>query len=233
MGDFNFPDIHWPTLSAGSSSSILFCDLIFRLNLTQHVVSATHVMGNLLDLVVSNCPDQICGNTVDVSEPHSDHFQVNFTIHTSVSFPAKPKSVLSFDFKNADMDGLLNFLLDHDFSQFLDSTDIEFLWNYLRTTILDAMIRFVPHKRPCKKKWFTSEIRHNINKLRSLRRKLRAYPIVIKLESHIMPNLQHLIQSANGSWESKLVSDFANSKNQKIYIVTSEACLLMDLFLQL
>jgi len=50
-GDFNRPDIYWSTLSATSQASNLFCDLVYNLNLSQLVDSATHIHGNLLDLI--------------------------------------------------------------------------------------------------------------------------------------------------------------------------------------
>ena len=53
VGDFNFPDINWSSLTGSSLSSNLFCEFIFDCNLTQHVTEATHVKGNLLHLVLT------------------------------------------------------------------------------------------------------------------------------------------------------------------------------------
>lgn len=41
-GDFNLPDINWSTLSAISQASDLFCDLVYNLNLSQLIDTATH-----------------------------------------------------------------------------------------------------------------------------------------------------------------------------------------------
>ena len=51
VGDFNFPDIDWLSLSGSSFLSNFFCDFIFDCNLTQHVTQPTHVKGNILDLI--------------------------------------------------------------------------------------------------------------------------------------------------------------------------------------
>jgi exonuclease III len=46
LGDFNFPDICWSSLTCTSSLSNLFCDFIFDNNLTQHVMVPTHILDN-------------------------------------------------------------------------------------------------------------------------------------------------------------------------------------------
>ena len=53
VGDFNFPDIHWSSLSCSSPLSHYFCDFIFDYNLSQHVSVPTHKQGNTLDLVIT------------------------------------------------------------------------------------------------------------------------------------------------------------------------------------
>ena len=46
IGDFNLPDINWPSLCGHSAFSTLFCDLVFHHNLTQHVTTPTHIKRN-------------------------------------------------------------------------------------------------------------------------------------------------------------------------------------------
>ena len=48
MGDFNFPDFIWPTLSSSSNTS-MFCDFIFHHNLSQ-VYLSQHIKVSILDL---------------------------------------------------------------------------------------------------------------------------------------------------------------------------------------
>ena len=45
VGDFNYPDIDWLTLSGTNLNSSLFCDLIFDTNLVQLVETSTHSAG--------------------------------------------------------------------------------------------------------------------------------------------------------------------------------------------
>ena len=53
LGDLNFPDVNWSTLSGHTPLSTHFCDLIFELNLNQQVTEHTHKGGNLLDVILT------------------------------------------------------------------------------------------------------------------------------------------------------------------------------------
>ena len=53
VGDFNFPNICWSTLTGNSPLSSAFCEFIFGWNLTQHVMYPTHIKGNILDYHVT------------------------------------------------------------------------------------------------------------------------------------------------------------------------------------
>ena len=59
MGDFNLPDLNWSILSGHTDFSNHFCDLAFESNLSQLVDQPTHICGNILDLVLTNCHDRI------------------------------------------------------------------------------------------------------------------------------------------------------------------------------
>ena len=80
VGDFNFPDIHWSSLSCSSPLSHYFCDFIFDYNLSQHVSVPTHKQGNTLDLVITtpgiNISDLVV--THPVHSIASDHFIISF-----------------------------------------------------------------------------------------------------------------------------------------------------------
>lgn len=65
VGDFNMPDINWHNLTSNSPTSRQFCDLVFALNLSQLVLNPTHVLGGILDLVITNPPELIENLSVD------------------------------------------------------------------------------------------------------------------------------------------------------------------------
>ena len=59
FGDFNMPDINWSTLTGNSFISNNFCEFVFQSNLEQVVDSATHKHGSVLDLIVTDCAENI------------------------------------------------------------------------------------------------------------------------------------------------------------------------------
>ena len=130
LGDFNFPDANWNTMTGNTSSSTNFWDLIFELNLEQLITEPTHKGGNILDVILTNydCIDNILVSTTLPYGLSSDHYLINFSlkfIHKENLLPYHPESV--FDYSHADWDGLLAFLESHDFTSFFGGTDVDAL----------------------------------------------------------------------------------------------------------
>ena len=69
VGDFNFPDVNWDTVSGSSLPSESFCDFVFQNNLSQLIRSPTHLKGNILDLVLTKLiresVDSLCRDGAD------------------------------------------------------------------------------------------------------------------------------------------------------------------------
>ena len=179
MGDFNCPDIDWVSLTAETYSSSLLCDVVFDNNLSQLVITPTHVRGNILDLVLTNSESLFKRIWVDETNDYSDHFMIYFAVYTKELPPKGPKYSYVPDYSKVDFEGMCSFLLDHDFSDYLVSNNIDELWLYFKLLLHEAVDLFVPkarvslHNSP---KWFTPEIRHAINKLRFRRRKFMKNP---------------------------------------------------------
>jgi len=55
IGEFNMPDINWSTLTGNSFISNNFCEFVFQSNLEQVVATPTHIHGNVLDLILTDC----------------------------------------------------------------------------------------------------------------------------------------------------------------------------------
>ena len=115
LGDFNLPDIDWNSLSGHSPYSIQLCKLVFQYNLTQFITFPTHVMGNILDLILSDNIDLI-SNTTSVSSQSSlltsDHYAISFCVSTSpTKQPSHSGSKYIMDYSQADWTGLTSYLL--------------------------------------------------------------------------------------------------------------------------
>ena len=101
------------------------------------------------------------------------------------------------------------------------SSDIEFIWLIVKSSIYEAMSLFVPkflvkhHHGP---KWFNSDIRHHLKCLRTLRRKFKTYPASHRKKSiHCMENLlQEKLVQAKATFENKLIESHLVHNSSKI-----------------
>ena len=140
MGDFNFPDINWSSLTGHSHTSTLFSDFMFDNNLTQHVDCPTHTRGNILDLVLT-ANDELVDNLV-VSNPNhsirSDHLMISLNLlFQPTSIPSQRRlygteSLFVYDFPKADMEGICSYLENSNFRHCFVSCDVDFVWSSLK-----------------------------------------------------------------------------------------------------
>ena len=82
VGDFNYPGIFWVSLTGSYTPFNLFCAYLFNKNLTQLVLSPTHIKGSILDLVLTNKDNRIYYvllHSQDLPFP-ADHFLVPLRI---------------------------------------------------------------------------------------------------------------------------------------------------------
>ena len=190
-GDFNLPGICWSSLTGSTRLSTIFCDFIFNWNLTQHVTSSTHIKGNILDLVLTTQSILISGITTMCHNTliHTDHSIISFNLQFETLLPNLTNACCVLDYSDADWDGLSSYLLDTDFSDCFQSSDIQFVWNTIKKNIYDAIDLFIPKlNRRARQfpKWFTAKLRHRLNCVRTLRRKVKLHPsekLKIKIKS--------------------------------------------------
>ena len=81
---------------------------------------------NVLDLVLTNVDDVIYDITVNPSHPllPFDHFIISFFVRHPTPSLQGNKTQFVLDYSKADVDGLLNYILDSDFSDCFQS-----MWN--------------------------------------------------------------------------------------------------------
>ena len=199
---------------------------MFDHQLTQCIDSPTHKRGNILDLVITNSDHQVCNiNVVDNLFP-SDHYVINFSITLLSSFSCPQDSPPSYflNYKKANYSDMCDFLLDWDFGECYQSSDVEVIWSSIKHAIHTAIDKYVPLSHiPSRHnhlpKWFTSSLRHDLKRLRTLRR--RCTP---PSSPHLSAKLQALeskikldITSAKADYLSNLVSDYASGSSSKIF----------------
>ena len=224
MGDLNYADVCWNRLVGCTQASHLFCDLLFDLNLYQLVNVPTHVQGNTLDLVVTNMYHLITSLTVTQDTHYflnTDHFLVSFKIAQCFTPATRIPTSIVRDFSKADIVGLCLYLVDFDFSPCFNSTDVEFVWSFIRDAIYRGFDLFVPSVRLKPKaypKWFSPGIIHNCKRLRMMKRssrQLSAYKLS-KIES-LEKSLRESIEQAKAEYQSNLIMNHSRCNPSKIY----------------
>ena len=127
-----------------------------------------------------------------------------------------------FDYSKANYPELINFLSTIDFSVCENLPGVDAIWHFIKNSVLEGIHLFVPKiklKSSKSPKWYTSNIRHQIKCLRTLRRKYKSHPTEHKLHRIQLAEetLQHSIEFAKINFEAKLVNDFAFSNSAKIF----------------
>ena len=146
LGDFNTPDIDWHALTADSNFSIQLCNLIFQYNYSQVVTSPTHEHGNLLDLVITNNEDIIYDVQVHSEGTFikSDHYLVSFKLKSILNHKPDSCPITILDYFKANYDGLNQFLSSIDYSTCYQSENVEFVWSFVKSLLLQGIRRFIP-----------------------------------------------------------------------------------------
>ena len=225
VGDFNCPDINWKLLSASSKFSSQLCELIFDLQLSQIIDNPTHVKGNTLDLLITNMANRI-------SDPRihqdlftlSDHFPITFSFKATLPKPVNHHPVVSLNYSKADYDGMCSFLLDGDFCDCFESSDVESIWSLIKYAILTAIAEFVPVASSSRRhshlpKWFNQQLRHSLNCLRTLQRRYNSHP-TLHLSQKLARSKSQLTQDIKDSkscYEAQLVNDYVHNRSPKIF----------------
>ena len=225
LGDFNFPDINWDSLSGHSPISNQFCDLVFDTGLYQLIDTPTHSHGNILDLVLTNLDDDNISNIQVHSIPllPSDHFDITFSLSTTVSVSSKQTTThFTFNYPKGDYQGLTNYLCCADFTSCYLSDDVEYIWQIIECQLTTAMHQFIPvNKIHCDQHpiWFNSDIRHCIKRLRTLRRRYKRRPTqhILNVITSLENSLQDKIKTAKQNYESNLITNNASINNSKIF----------------
>ena len=171
VGDFNFPKINWQG-GSNDRKSENFVECVHAKNLEQMVEFPTHIRGNLLDLVLTNAPENILSVEGLGNLGNSDHTIICVEVDFYPKF--KESNELILDWINGDTDGLKEFYQNFNCKEIIQEKNAEEAWEVLKTTIEVGIKKFIPKKQrriKNKPQWMTK----NVVKL--CRRKRRAYKL--------------------------------------------------------
>jgi len=103
---------------------------------------------NLLDLVL--CNDLFLISDCNVCPPINgcDHNSIEFSVQYKVPPEPEAPSIIVYDFKHADFEGLNMFLSNIDWNNVLTSTNnVDLMWNNFMSVINQAIGMYVPTKQ--------------------------------------------------------------------------------------
>jgi len=145
-GDFNCHHQEWlgsrsPTDEEGKAA----LNLCNSHDLTQIVDGPTHILGNCLDLIMTDAPNLFMPTEIEMGCGTSDHYLVKAILEASPLTETTPPRLVWL-YKKADWDSLRNDLAAAPWDDLLTKDDPEEACTNVANTIRDAMHSFIPQK---------------------------------------------------------------------------------------
>ena len=166
VGDFNLNGLDWSSEDGIVTPSSLieedFVTTFHNFDLDQFISSPTHVKGNILDLLLSNCKNLVRDLTVlkDHGACKSDHYPIAFKVATKITYSKCPKRKI-LNFKKANWTAINEDLNSIDWNaMFLKLGDPEYCWLALKSVISKSISKHIPTitlKLAYRNPWFDSE----------------------------------------------------------------------------
>lgn len=173
-------------------------------------------MGNTLDLISTNSPERIDEVSITAVDS-SDHYLITFAVKTRGRAPKCSKSYISsFKYSEANWVDLDCYLMDADFSSFAATANVNNACEFLNETVNYACHMYIPEvlisSNPSPV-WFNGEIRHNLNVIRSLKRRLQkkhSSSVSSKIPS-LSDSVEKQICSAKESYIATITAAFSTN----------------------
>ena len=171
IGDVNLPDINWlDGTSAARGRRIL--ETTVEEDLAQLVDFPTHIKGNILDLVITNCPDKVISISDDGRIGKSDHCILKIDLKIS-EFKETVRSTRP-NWNKADIVGIRQYLKEMDWRAKLENLDANKAWDNFRDTLDLTVAKFVQNstvKAAGQPRWLTRDL------IRLIRQKKRVWKL--------------------------------------------------------
>ena len=206
-GDFNLPHINWDTISpsTGAPATSMLCEMVSDCFLTQ-LVSASTRKDSILDLVLTNTPDNIFSVVVCDNLPGTDHDAVRFNV-AMVTCPNVTPSRYLYNYQKIDQDHFVSIFSRVPWQMIDYNANIELSWAMWKDLYLSAIDQTVPKLKWNRRKvkhWFSNDTISLIHKKRKL---------YMKMKQCMSPNLVTKYRHISNLVRSRTRTD---TKNQAI-----------------
>jgi predicted nucleic acid-binding Zn-ribbon protein len=222
-GDLNF---HFA--DSTNDDARKFMDLIFSLNLNQHVTVATHIHGHILDLVLTRANDFLdLVQNIDVhAAVLSDHSPISFQMPFRKPAPVQKEFTVR-RLNNIDIDELHSDILNSKLvtSPPCDITEYVQLYNNTLSDILDSHAPSQTKKVTIKQQypWFTEEIRNAKKQRRKAERQWRKTKLQVHLDiyKYECANVSRMCRKARSNYYCSMIEDCGNDQ-KKLFNIANE-----------
>lgn len=166
VGDFNFPGIKWAT-GGSDARGRSFYDTLDDNFMTQHVEEATHISGNILDLVIGSDANIVQELRMEGRLATSDHelIEVNVILETN---KIQAHDLLR-DYGKGDYREMRRRVSCIPWERELECRDVEESWSFLKHVLEDMTENLVPLKKKRNNRsppWMNGEVKRAIREKR-------------------------------------------------------------------
>jgi hypothetical protein len=216
-GDFNFPNLLWPDVSATSALEVAFVDALSENLLTQTVDFPTR-RGNILDLVLSNCAERVHASPVP-GFAGSDH---DVTVKLKIDAPYSPDTTDHEVrvYSKADWGSIRRHFDSIDWVTELNGLSSVDAWNFFMRSYNFAVENYIPLLKPKKKSfpWLTTPSVKKLTRDKSrLWRYYKKFPLNVNFVEYqrVASRLSLEIRLARIEYERRLAANI--DKNPKAF----------------
>ena len=159
IGDLNYPDIDCENGTSGSRGRDFFEATTGRF-MEQHVQEATHLSGNILDLILCDQEGIVTSVKTLGRIGNSDHEAIAFNITVNGREDEHVKT--SWNFRKAKFKEMQESMGEVNWRKELDGKAVDKMWVFIRGYIKGLMSRFIPKRKMKNKdepKWMNADIR--------------------------------------------------------------------------
>jgi hypothetical protein len=181
LGDLNAPSIMWDSLTSNNKLDNDLCEIFSDCNFTQiNSNPSRHNSQNILDVILTNCPNLFSDVHSSVSMVKTDHFQLNFTIKGASKSTKEDvgfRTVYSFRDVNFDQLSFYISLIDLNNIILNNQGDLDLAWEKWKCAVINIIDKVVPKvavKNVYKHPWVDAEVIHLSNQKETARRKAKA-----------------------------------------------------------
>jgi Endonuclease-reverse transcriptase len=174
IGDFNLPGIIWEDGTADTKGRDVLATATEE-GLEQMVDFSTHIKGNRLDLVLSNCPEKVVSITDEGRLGRSDHVMILLKVETCAKQKAAKSSIVCWSKGNYKK--IREKLSSVRWREQMDSKQTDAAWAFFKNQIEQLVEDNIPTFIPTGKfrpKWLTSEIRKLLSQKKKAWKKAKA-----------------------------------------------------------